>query len=74
MSFIKNVDFTRKFFNECVFLEKDGRFEESLQEQHVREDKILWVNLSEIEKDSFKNIYFIAHILSALPYELNSKT
>lgn len=26
-----------------------------------------------MDKDSFKNLYFISHILSALPYELNSK-
>lgn len=72
--FIKNLDFARAFYKECDYLEKDGRFEEPLQEQGIRDDKILWVTLTDIEKDSFKNIYFIAHILSALPYELNSKT
>ncbi|KAM3142275.1 hypothetical protein pb186bvf_005684 [Paramecium bursaria] len=71
--FIKNKDFTRALFKELDYLERDGRFEDQIQESGIRQDKTLWVTLSQIEKESFKNIYFIAHILSALPYELNSK-
>jgi hypothetical protein len=73
-SFIRNIEFARMFYKECDYLERDGRFEEPLQEGNIREDKVLWVTLTDIEKQSFKNIYFIAHILSALPYELNVKT
>lgn len=68
------MDFARSVFKECDFLERDGRFEDPLQEEGIREDKILWLHLSDIEKDAFKNIYFIAHMMSALPYELTAKT
>lgn len=29
-SFITNIEYSRAFFKECDFLEKDGRFEEPL--------------------------------------------
>ncbi len=31
-SFTNNIDFARAFFRECDYLERDGRFEEPLQE------------------------------------------
>ena len=48
--FIKNIDFPRVFFKECDYLERDGRFEEPLQEGSIRDDKILWITLSDVEK------------------------
>ena len=52
----------------------DGKFEEIIQEQHLRNDRVLWLTLSDMNKTDFKNLYFICNILSSIPYELNSKT
>ncbi|CAK78632.1 unnamed protein product (macronuclear) [Paramecium tetraurelia] len=70
--FINNNDYCHALFKELDFLERDGRFEE-VQTELQRDDKTFWLTLSQMDKDSFKNLYFISHILSALPYELNSK-
>ena len=55
-------------------MEKDGKFDLPIADQEIRNDRILWLSLSDIDKESFKNIYFICHMLTALPYELNTKT
>ena len=44
--FLKNLDFSLALFKELNFLEKDGKFEEPLQELTIRQDKIFWINLS----------------------------
>ena len=52
----------------------DGKFDEAINEKNVRSDRILWISLSDIDKNSYRNLYFICHILSSIPYELNKKT
>ena len=72
--FINNRDFSRKLYKELNYLEIDGKFDEAINEKNVRSDRILWISLSDIDKNSYRNLYFICHILSSIPYELNKKT
>lgn len=72
--FVNNLDFPEQLYRELDYLERDGRFEENLQEEHIRQDKTLTLCLKDMDKHNFKSLYFICHILSALPYELNVKT
>ena len=66
-------DFVRALYKELHYLSLEGKFEEMIQEQEVRNDRCLWVTLSEIEKKDFKFLYHLCERLSALPYELNKK-
>jgi hypothetical protein len=74
-NFIANRDFSSRLYSELCYLERDSRFDEpSVQESKLRTDRILWTGLADIDRSSFPQLYFVCHILSAIPYELNVKT
>jgi hypothetical protein len=45
-NFVNNKDFSRALYKELSFLEKDGKFDESIQEMEIRNDRNLWIQLS----------------------------
>ncbi|KRX11086.1 hypothetical protein PPERSA_05195 [Pseudocohnilembus persalinus] len=72
-NFTKNLDYVRALYKELRFIERDGRFDFPAGEEELRNDKILWLDLQQIDKDQFSKLYFICNILTSIPYELNKK-
>lgn len=73
-NFMQSKEFCRELYKELLLLEKEGRFEQPIQEQTIRQDKVLWVGLNNIDKNSFKHLYQLATILMSIPYQINQDT
>eukprot|EP00828_Plagiopyla_frontata_P007529 TRINITY_DN13562_c0_g1_i2.p1 TRINITY_DN13562_c0_g1~~TRINITY_DN13562_c0_g1_i2.p1 ORF type:complete len:193 (+),score=12.18 TRINITY_DN13562_c0_g1_i2:298-876(+) len=73
--FVKNNEVVRQLRQELNILEIEGRFEvQEDQQQKFRTDQVLWVSLSEIDKNQFAAAFYICKLLAAIPFEFNSKT
>ena len=71
--FLKFPGFQESLLKELNFLERDSRFEECIQEGNTRNDRVLWLSLSDIPDGEFQFLKQCLTSLCAIPFELNAK-